>query len=143
MLVENMTLKQMLEYQPNKEDLAIMPLQARLLIKLTIIGEDKEKNYGFLRSFFQQDMKNSIFYASAKTIFYDFDATEISNSHKFITIAELYSELEDKDFIASLAKLLEGSEKESDVYFEIYSLQDSHYQVSIINGEVSGKVVDE
>ena len=59
MLVNNMTLKQMSEFKPSEEDMAMLPLDVVLYIKVVAVSATKEDNYDIIRYFFNSpDLKN-------------------------------------------------------------------------------------
>ena len=55
MLTNNMSLRQMIDFKPNDEDMALLPLDVTVYVKVTAISKDKNTNYDFIRYFFADE----------------------------------------------------------------------------------------
>lgn len=134
MITENMTLRQMIDCRPNDEELALLPLEVVVLCKLTVISLTKEENYQFLRYFFTQQETQKEFHELSKTKFFDFDAREIKNSHKFLTIAELYGKNKASIFMENLRVILAEYTGEADVILDVFTFDNKCYRLSLLEG---------
>ncbi|MBR2802829.1 MAG: hypothetical protein IKE21_09690 [Erysipelotrichaceae bacterium] len=143
MLVNNMTLRQMIDYKPDDGDMAILPLEVTVLVKLTIISPQKEENYDFIRFFFPREDTRELFYDLGKTSFYDFDAREVKNSHKFITIAELYGKDKAPVLGTSLRDILTEYQGDADLIFDLFTFDNKFYRISVLEGVLKAEEVKE
>lgn len=134
MLTNNMSLRQMIDYTPSQEELAALPLAIKTFIKGTIISKQKASNYAFLRYFYSQESLMALFYESEKTLFYDFDATEVKNSHKFLTIFTLQGKKTTLPLAKALQEILIAYPHEADILFDFYALDKQHYRLSRLEG---------
>ncbi|MBR3167409.1 MAG: hypothetical protein IKF18_01805 [Erysipelotrichaceae bacterium] len=143
MLVSNMTLRQMIDFKPGDEDMALLPLDVTVYIKATIISKEREDNVGFIRHLFTHDLVGEVFKDPGKTVFYDFDAREVKNSHKFITIFELYSKEQLQLTAEDALEILQGYHGDADVIFDLFSFDNRMIRLSILDGILNSEEIKE
>ena len=90
MLVENMPLRKMLDFRPSDMDMAMLPLDIVVYVKVTIVSGVADDNYDFIRHLFSSPEIGEYFKDVKDTVFYDFDGRH-TDKHRFVTIFELYS----------------------------------------------------
>ncbi len=138
MLVENMTLTQMANFKPNDEDMAMLPLDVVLYIKVTVISIYKEDNYEFIRFFFNDPDLKDYLKDINKTVVYDFE----TNNDRTISIFEIFGNknyMETVDYLKDLLQLFEG---QAEALFCIYTHDDKEYLLSNLDGIVKLEEVD-
>ena len=126
MLTNNMTLTQMANFKPNDEDMAMLPLDVVLYIKVTVISICKEDNYEFIRFFFNDPDLKDYLKDIDKTIVYDFKAGE----DRVVSIFEIFGNknyMETADYLKDLIQLFEG---QAEALFSIYTHDDKEYLLS-------------
>lgn len=132
MLVNNMTLKQMSEFKPSEEDMAMLPLDVVLYIKVVAVSATKEDNYDIIRYFFNSpDLKNYLKDFN-KTAVYDFNVSE----DRFVTIFELYGNKNYMETSEYFKELLETYEGNGEVLFNFFTHDDKEYLLSNLDGIV-------
>lgn len=132
MLVNNMTLKQMSEFKPSEEDMAMLPLDVVLYIKVVAVSSTKEDNYDIIRYFFNSpDLKNYLKDFN-KTAVYDFNLSE----DRFVTIFELYGNKNYMETSEYFKELLETYEGNGEVLFNFFTHDDKEYLLSNLDGIV-------
>lgn len=132
MLVNNMTLKQMSEFKPSEEDMAMLPLDVVLYIKVVAVSSTKEDNYDIIRYFFNSpDLKNYLKDFN-KTAVYDFNLSE----DRFVTIFELYGNKNYTETSEYFKELLETYEGNGEVLFNFFTHDDKEYLLSNLDGIV-------
>ena len=132
MLVNNMTLKQMSEFKPSEEDMAMLPLDVILYIKVVAVSTTKEDNYDIIRYFFNSpDLKNYLKDFN-KTAVYDFNVSE----DRFVTIFELYGNKNYMETSEYFKELLETYEGNGEVLFNFFTHDDKEYLLSNLDGIV-------
>lgn len=132
MLVNNMTLKQMSEFKPSEEDMAMLPLDVVLYIKVVAVSTTKEDNYDIIRYFFNSpDLKNYLKDFN-KTAVYDFNVSE----DRFVTIFELYGNKNYMETSEYFKELLETYEGNGEVLFNFFTHDDKEYLLSNLDGIV-------
>ena len=52
MLSENMPLRKMLDFSPSDMDMAMLPLDVTVYVKVSVVSLSREDNYGFIRYLF-------------------------------------------------------------------------------------------
>ena len=135
MLVNTMPLKRMVEFVPSEEDMAMLPLDVVLYIKVSIVSLCKEDNYGFIKFFFSDEYTGDYLKDINKTIIYDFDGTS-TKQERFVTIFELYGLKNFDTTSIYLKELLELYSHEADVLIDIYTHDDKEYRLSNLDGIV-------
>lgn len=131
MLVNNMSLNQMAKFKPNDEDMAMLPLDVILYIKVTVISICKEDNYEFIRFLFNDPDLKDYLKDINKTVIYDFDAGD-----RFISIFEIFGNknyTETADYLNDLLGLFSG---QAEALFSIYTHDDKEYLLSNLDGVV-------
>ena len=132
MLVNNMTLKQMSEFKPSEEDMAMLPLDVVLYIKVVAVSTTREDNYDIIRYFFNSpDLKNYLKDFN-KTAVYDFNVSE----DRFVTIFELYGNKNYMETSEYFKELLETYEGNGEVLFNFFTHDDKEYLLSNLDGIV-------
>lgn len=138
MLTNNMTLKQMLEFKPSENDMAMLPLDIVLYIKISIVSLFKEDNYEFIRFFFNDPDLKEYLKDIDKTIIYDFNTKQ----ERIVSIFELYGT---KNYSLSsiyIKELLENYNHNADVIIDIYTHDDKEYRLSNLDGIVKLEELD-
>lgn len=130
-----MTLKRMLNFEPNDEDMAILPLDVTVYIKMSIVSASKSINYDFLRYLFTSEDISYYLKDHQKTVFYDFDATETSQE-KFVTIVEMYSKFNYSNTSEYMKEILENYSHDADVIMDFYTHDSKAYRLSNLDGVV-------
>ena len=138
MLTNNMTLRQMLEFKPSENDMAMLPLDVVLYIKISIVSLFKEDNYEFIRFFFNDPDLKEYLKDMDKTIIYDFEAKK----ERFISILELQSTRNYGETSIYLKELLENYNHIADVIIDIYTHDDKEYRLSNLDGIVKLEQLD-
>ena len=127
-----MTLKQMSEFKPSEEDMAMLPLDVVLYIKVVAVSSTKEDNYDIIRYFFNSpDLKNYLKDFN-KTAVYDFNLSE----DRFVTIFELYGNKNYMETSEYFKELLETYEGNGEVLFNFFTHDDKEYLLSNLDGIV-------
>ena len=130
-----MTLKQMLSFKPSSLDMAMLPLDVVLYIKVHVVSLSKEENYDFIRFFFNDpDIKEYIKDLN-KTIVYDFDGTN-TNKERFVSILELYGTKNFTETSDYLKDLLQLYTNQAETLINIYTHDDKAYLLSNLDGIV-------
>ena len=135
MLVKNMSLRQMVDFKPSDEDMALLPLDVVLYIKVSVVSLSKDDNYGFIRFLFNDpDIVNYLKDING-TIIYDFDGTN-TKQERFVSIFEAYA-LENYNQTSDyLKELLQFYTHEADVLIDIYTHDNKEYRLSNLDGIV-------
>ena len=135
MLLDNMSLKQMVNYEPNDEEMAMLPLDVVVYLKVSLISLEAKDNYDFIRYLFSDENINNYFKDYNKTLFYYFDGTK-THQERFITIFELYSLYNYDNVSDYLKQLLEFYTHEADVIIDFYTHDSKKYRLSNLDGIV-------
>ena len=130
-----MTLREMLDYQPSELDMAMLPLDIVVYVKVTLVGLEQSDNYGFIRYLFSSEEVPGFFKDFRDTVFYDFDGRR-TDKEKFITIFELFSLYNYINVSDFLKELLENYTHETDVLIDFYTHDDHSYRLSNLDGIV-------
>ena len=133
-----MNLKQMLEFKPSENDMAMLPLDIVLYIKISIVSLFKEDNYEFIRFFFNDPDLKEYLKDIDKTIIYDFNTKQ----ERIVSIFELYGT---KNYGLSsiyIKELLENYNHNADVIIDIYTHDDKEYRLSNLDGIVKLEELD-
>ena len=138
MLTNNMTLKQMLEFKPSENDMAMLPLDVVLYIKISIVSLFKEDNYEFIRFFFNDPDLKEYLKDIDKTIIYDFNTKQ----ERIVSIFELYGTKNHGLSSIYIKELLENYNHNADVIIDIYTHDDKEYRLSNLDGIVKLEELD-
>ena len=130
-----MALREMLDFQPGEMDMAMLPLDIVVYVKVTLVGMNQSDNYGFIRYLFSSEELPGFFKDFRDTVFYDFDGRR-TDREKFITIFELYSLYNYINVSDYLKELLESYTHEADVLIDFYTHDDHSYRLSNLDGIV-------
>lgn len=135
MLRNTMSLRKMIDFKPSQEDMAMLPLDVVVYIKVSIVSESKELNYNFIRFLFNDpDIVNYLVNVD-KTIIFDFDGTE-TKQERFVTIFELFANHNYAQTSEFFKELLEFYSHEADVLIDLYTHDDKEYRLSNLDGIV-------
>ena len=135
MLLENMSLKNMLDYKPSDLDMAMLPLDVIVYVKVTLVSKSRQENYGFIRYLFSSPELNDYFKDTRNTLFYDLDGFN-SGQTRFITIFEMYSLYNYSNVSEYLREVLEFYNHEADVLIDLYTHDNHSYRLSNLDGIV-------
>ena len=135
MLLDNMNLKQMINFIPNSDDMYALDLDVVVYVKACIISLNKQDNYDFIRYLFSNEEMKVFFKDYLKTTFYDFDGTK-TDQEKFITFFELYSLYNYDNTSELLKEILEQYTHEADVIIDLFTHDDHQYRLSNLDGIV-------
>lgn len=133
-----MSLRQMLDFKPNDEEMAMMDLDVVTYVKAAIVSIQKEINYNFIRFMFDKeriDEMRSYFKDSDKTVFYDF-AYQKEEDTRFITVFELYSLKPLSESEIFIEEQLNEYTHDAEVIFDLYSFDNHEHRISNLDGVV-------
>ena len=135
MLTENMSLKKMLDFKPSDMDMAMLPLDIVVYIKVSVVSTERNDNYDFIRYLFTDEEISDYFKQIKDTVFYDFDGRN-TDGKKFITIFELYSLYNFDNISSFLKEIMESYTHEADVLIDLYTHDSREYRLSNLDGIV-------
>lgn len=135
MLAEKMSLIDMINFKPSDMDMATLPLDIVVYIKVSIVSLYKEDNYDFVRYLFEKEDINEYIKETNDISFYDFDGTK-TNQERFVTIFEMYSLYNYHNVSEYLKEVLEGYNHVADVIIDFYTHDDKEYRLSNLDGIV-------
>ena len=135
MLSDNMTLKNMINFKPTDEEMAMLDLDVVVYCKVSVVSLNKEDNYDFIRFLFSDEDIIYHFKDVNKTMFYDFDGTN-TNQEKFVTIFELYSLFNYDNISEYLKDILVNYNHDADVLIDFYTHDSKSYRLSNLDGIV-------
>lgn len=130
-----MTLREMAEFEPKDEDMASLPLEAVVYLKIALISLSKEDNYGFINYFFSDEEITDYINDVTSTIVYDFDATN-TDQEKFITFFDTTSKVKYGELSIYLEEILNKYGHEADVIIDLYTHDNNKYRLSNLEGIV-------
>ena len=130
-----MSLRKMVEFKPSDVDMAMLPLDVVVYVKVSVVSLQKNDNYDFIRYLFSDESMSNYFKDINDTIFYDFDGRN-TNQEKFITIFELYSLYNYENTSSYLNELLQFYTHEADVLIDLYTHDSKEYRLSNLDGIV-------
>ena len=130
-----MPLREMVDFKPSQEDMAILSLDIIVYLKISLVSLDKKDNYDFIRYLFSYEDFKGYFKELNDTIFYDFDGRN-TDQMKFVTIFEMYSLFNFAIISEYLKEILEGYSHEADVLIDLYTHDDHEYRLSNLDGIV-------
>lgn len=130
-----MPLDQMIKFEPNDIDMAMLPLNATVYIKTSIVSAIKEDNYDFIRFLFSDKETNDYINDLDKIAFYDFDATN-TNQEKFITIFEMTSNARFEETSLFLQERLKEYNHNAFVIIDLFTHDSKKYRLSDFDGVI-------
>ena len=130
-----MNLRQMIDFKPNQEDMALLDLDVVVYAKASLVSLNKKDNYDFVRYLFTEQDFHFYFKEYEKTVFYDFDGTH-TRQEKFVTVFELYSLYNYANTSDYLKEMLEAYTHEADVIIDLYTHDAYAYRLSNLEGIV-------
>lgn len=130
MLLNNMTLKEMLDFKPSDEDMLSLDLSVVVYIKLLIISKDTETNNSFIRFLFENEEFNEYFIETSDTSYYEFN----SKDNKYLTITELFAKHKFEETKNYLKDILETYKDEAIYSFNLYTHDNHSYSLHNIEG---------
>lgn len=137
MITKDMTLTELLNYKPDAEELAMLPIDVTGIVKAIIVGKSKNDVHDYFRYIFSEDFKviEELFKDIKISTILEFDRTDVEEP-KFIAITEFYP-LEDPEttnrFLQELIEEYEGV----DVIYDHYPHGGLHYRTSVYDGKAS------
>lgn len=135
MLDRKMSLIEMINNKPTDMEMASLPLDVVVYIKVSIVSLYKEDNYEFIRYLFSDENINEYIKDSNDISFYDFDGTN-TNQERFVTIFEMFSLYNYDNVSEYLKELLEGYSHVADVIIDFCTHDDKEYRLSNLDGIV-------
>lgn len=135
MLDNKMSLIEMIKYKPSETEMATLPLDIVVYIKVSIVSLYKEDNYEFIRYMFGKEDINEYIKDTRDIQFYDFDATN-TNQERYVTIFEMNSLYNYANISDYLKEILEGYNHVADVIIDLYTHDDKEYRLSNLDGIV-------
>lgn len=135
MLTHNMSLRNMIDFKPTDEEMAMLPLDVVVYIKVSVVSLQKKDNYDFIKYLFSDDEVSFYFKNYQKTIFYDFDGT-VTYQEKFVSIFELYSLYKYENVSGYLFELLSFYDHNADVLIDFFTHDSKSYRLSNLDGIV-------
>lgn len=135
MLTNDMTLKEMMEFNPNDEDMLSLPLDSIVYIKMFIISATKEDNYDFLRNHFYNDEINECINEPENINIHDFDSTK-DGGDKFVSICEMTSKVIYEEVEEFFKKMLLNYNHEAFILIYLYTHDNKKYLISDEDGVI-------
>ena len=135
MLLNNMTLNQMIKFEPNDIDMAMLPLNATVYMKVSIVSAIKEDNYAFIRFLFSDPETNDYINDLDSIAIYDFDGTS-TNQEKFITIFEMTSNTRFEETSLFLQEKLKEYNHDAFVVIDLFTHDSKKYRLSDFDGVI-------
>lgn len=135
MLDKKMSLIEMIKYKPSEMDMAMLPLDIVVYIKVSIVSLYKEDNYDFIRYLFAKEDINTYIKDINDISFYDFDGTG-TDQERFVTIFEMNSLYNYANVSDYLKEMLEEYNHVADVIIDLYTHDDKEYRLSNLDGIV-------
>ena len=141
MITKDMTLTELINYIPDQEELAMLPLDVNGIVKVIVVGKNQQEVYDYFRYIFSEEFKviEDIFKDIRKSVILDFDHSMYEDA-RYIGITEFYP-IEDIDttnrFLQELIEEYEGV----DVIFDLFDQEGKHYRTSVYNGEASTDLI--
>lgn len=129
MLNKDMTLKEMVQFEPEDIDMLSLPLEAVVYIKVSIISMSKEDNYNFIKFFFSDEEINTYINDIARTVFYDFDGTK-TDQEKFITIFDCTGKTVYEELSIYLEEVLNKYTHEANAIIDLFTHNNKKYRLS-------------
>lgn len=124
-----MSLLEMVKFEPTDIQMANLPLDIVVYIKVSVISLYKEDNYDFIRFLFEKEELREYFTNISETTFYDFDSAG-TNKERYVSIFEMYS-LYNYNFISEYLKEVLGEYSHiADVIIDFYTHDDKQYRLS-------------
>ena len=125
----------MLDFKPSDMDMAMLPLDIVVYIKVSVVSTERNDNYDFIRYLFTNEEISDYFKQIKDTVFYDFDGRN-TDGKKFITIFELYSLYNFDNISSFLKEIMESYTHEADVLIDLYTHDSREYRLSNLDGIV-------
>lgn len=138
MLFKEMSLKQMLDFKPSDEDMAMLDLDVVTYVKVSMVSIMKEINYNFIRYLFNHTQKDDLISTMKNinsTVFYDF-VYENNDDKRAITIFELYSTKTYTETEMLINEMLSEYTHDAEVIFDFYTHDNHEYRLTNIDGIV-------
>lgn len=133
-----MTLKQMIDFKPNDEDMAMLPLDVVTWLRISIVSLYKEDNYTFIYHLFEDELVKDYLKDINKTVIYDFDGHN-TRQERFVSVFENYGLVNSDRMIAYLKERMEDYGHEADVLIDIYTHDNHSYRLSNLDGIVKSE----
>lgn len=130
-----MTLKEMVVYEPDDMEMAMMPLDVVVYCKVSLISINKEDNYNFVRYLFTDENVGQYIKDYKDTVFFDFDFTD-KTEEKFITMFNMLSLMNYQNVSDYLKELLQFYVHDADVIIDFFTHDSKAYRLSNLDGVV-------
>lgn len=135
MLTTDMTLKQMMEFNPTSEDMLSLPLEAIVYIKMFVISATKDENHTFFADHFYNDEINECINDPENINIHDFDSTK-DGGDKFVSVCEMTSKVIYEEIEEFFKKILINYTHEAFVLVYLYTHDDKKYLISDEDGVI-------
>lgn len=144
MLSSKMSLKDMINFKPNDEDMAVLDLDVVVYMKVSMVSIDKRINYNFIRFLLndEDDETNqrgkevmNCLKDIDKSVFYDFEFKKDDDT-RAITITEFYSK---ENYTATemlFRGILEEYSHDAEIIIDFYTHDNHEYRLSNLDGVV-------
>lgn len=130
-----MTLKEMVVYEPDDMEMAMMPLDVVVYCKVSLISINKEDNYNFVRYLFTDENVGQYIKDYKDTVFFDYDFTD-KTEEKFITMFNMLSLMNYQNVSDYLKELLQFYVHDADVIIDFFTHDSKAYRLSNLDGVV-------
>lgn len=135
MLEKEMSLREMIDFKPSDIQMASLPLDIVVYIKVSIVSLYKEDNYDFIRYLFENEEIKEYIKDTSEIELYDFDGTG-TKQERFVTIFEMNSLYNYENVSSYLKEVLEGYNHVADVIIDFYTHDNKKYRLSNLDGIV-------
>ena len=135
MLDSKMTLSEVINFKPSDMDMASLPLDIVVYLKVSIVSLYKEDNYNFIQYLFTIEDLKDYFKDIEDTLFIDYDGTN-TNKERYVTVFEMYSLYNYENISNYLVEQLQGYSHEADVIIDLFTHDDKQYRLSNLDGIV-------
>lgn len=130
-----MTLRNMIDFQPSITDMAMLPLDVTVYLRITLISLHKEDNHGFVKHLFTAEDIKDYLKDIEKTIIYDFDGKQTRQA-RVVTVFECYAYKNYFQTSEYLKEVLEQYDHVCDVLIDFFTHDDKKYRLSNLDGIV-------
>jgi hypothetical protein len=141
MIRKDMSLTELLNYVPDTEELAMLPLDVNGIVKVIVVGKTKKEVYDYFHYIFSEDFKviEELFKNIKQSKILEFDHSDYEDS-KYIAITEFYP-LEDTTTTNRFLQELIEEYKGIDIIFDLFDQEENHFRTSVYNEKVSTDLI--
>lgn len=140
MLEKNMTLAQMLEWNPGDLDMLSLPLEAIVYLKITILSNNQETNMDLITHLFTNEESKDYFYDLTNSNIYDFI---VPNDGGFINIVEAYGTCRYGEMSIFVKELLESYDGDAECIIDLYTHDNNHYRYSLLDHSIGVEKIEQ